>query len=79
MLSIHASAFDFVEFVSAIHTLSKLNSVLAYTQISLNHNVNCVQVAGVQLFVGTQRAASKSAVKGGIGGRCTQRPYHALT
>jgi hypothetical protein len=63
MLSIHASAFDFVEFVSAIHTLSKLNSVLAYTQISLNHNVNCVQVAGVQLFVGTQRAASESAVK----------------
>ena len=31
----HASAFDFVEFASAQHSLSKLNSVLAYSQISL--------------------------------------------
>ena len=27
-----ASAFDFVEFASAQHSLSKLNSVLAYSQ-----------------------------------------------
>ena len=30
----HASAFDFVEFASAQHSLSKLNSVLAYSQSS---------------------------------------------
>ena len=35
----HASAFDFVEFASAQHSLSKLNSVLAYSQISLTRKV----------------------------------------
>ena len=36
----HAYAFDFVEFASAQHSLSRLNSVLAYSQISLTRSLH---------------------------------------